>query len=272
MVKCTNCGHECESGLFCPECGQKLERRCFSCGEVVAMNARFCPSCGSNLSGEAKSTPAGGEGNVIAGDVSGSYNTTFHTSVVNNYTQVIKEEDANCTICGKTIPASSKDLFRCKVCGKFYCADHMDVYAHKCFDCQTREKNAKFDRCKAELKMRMYDSALAGLRSAMNDPDSDPDVFFYAAIALMGGKKAFIQKKAVIDEVLACINKALQYEKKGIYYYFLAYIKYDYFERKYLRTSPNYKEAFAMARQAGLTLSQVQELYALLGVERPSCL
>jgi len=162
MIKCTNCGCTCESGAFCPECGHKLELRCFACGEVVAPGAKFCASCGANLSGAAKSAPAGGEGNVIAGDVSGSYNTSYHTSVVNNnvYNQIVKEEDAFCDICGATIPAGSKEIFQCKVCGKYFCANHMDVYTHKCGECESKEKNAKFDRCKAELKNGMYDSAI----------------------------------------------------------------------------------------------------------------
>lgn len=273
MIKCTNCGNECESGAFCPECGQKLERRCFSCGEVVPLNAKFCASCGTNLTGESPKT-TGGDGNVIAGDVTGSYNTSYHTSVVNNnvYNQVIKEEDAFCEICGATIPASAKDLFQCKVCGKFFCSNHMDVYTHKCGDCEAKEQNAKFDRCKMELQRKMYDSALSSLQEAMNAPSSDPDVYYYAAIATLKGKRAFQQQKVDIDKAIAYLNEASKHQQKGIYHYLLAYIKYDYFEKKCFRVKPNYKEEFMLARQYGVSLSEIQEMYSLLSVERPPCL
>ena len=61
-------------------------------------------------------------------------------------------------------------------------------------------------------------------------------------------------------------------EPKGIYYYFLAYIKYDYFARKYFKTSPSYQEALAMANDAGLSAFDIEQLYGILGVVRPDCL
>ena len=61
-------------------------------------------------------------------------------------------------------------------------------------------------------------------------------------------------------------------EPKGIYYYYLAYIKYDYFERKRFRTSPNYVEALQMATDAGLSEFDVEQLFAILNVARPDCI
>ena len=61
-----------------------------------------------------------------------------------------------------------------------------------------------------------------------------PDVFFYAAVSLLKGQKAFVAPRAAIDKCLEYLNAALMIEPKGIYQYFLAYIKYDYFSRKYL--------------------------------------
>lgn len=61
-------------------------------------------------------------------------------------------------------------------------------------------------------------------------------------------------------------------EPKGIYYYFWAYIKYDHFFRKSYRTSPSYQEVLGMAQQAGLSNYDVDQLYAILAVERPECL
>lgn len=275
MIKC-KCGYENEGGLFCSNCGQKLELMCPTCGAILAAGTKFCSNCGTGLN--AQSTKVGGEGNVIAGDVTGSYNTNYHTSVVNNVSNVnnvynqIVEEDAFCSICQKRIPASAKRTFICVGCGKYFCESHMDIATRKCSTCATQEANSKFDRYKAELKMQMYDSALSYFKSAMNDPSADPDVYYYAAIASLHGGNAFSQTRATIDTAINYINQAIQCEPKGIYYYFLAYIKYDYHERKYFRTKPNYKEAFSSALSHGVTRKEVDEMYALMRVPKPSCL
>lgn len=51
-----------------------------------------------------------------------------------------------------------------------------------------------------------------------------------------------------------------------------AYIKYDHFYRKSYITSPNYQEVLEMAKKAGLSNYDVEQLYEILGIERPSCL
>jgi len=38
------------------------------------------------------------------------------------------------------------------------------------------------------------------------------------------------------------LNAAIMIELRGIYHYFLAYVKHDYFERKYLNIAPNWEE------------------------------
>mgnify|MGYP003291925582 CR=1 FL=1 len=50
---CPNCGTQCESGKFCPECGSKLQEVtpefvCSSCG-YKAKSGKFCPECGTKL-------------------------------------------------------------------------------------------------------------------------------------------------------------------------------------------------------------------------------
>ena len=68
------------------------------------------------------------------------------------------------------------------------------------------------------------------------------------------------------------MDSALMIEERGIYYYFLAYIKYDYFKRKYLNVSPDYSQLLVRAKQAGVTEYDIGQLYALLGTQRPACL
>ena len=59
-------------------------------------------------------------------------------------------------------------------------------------------------------------------------------------------------------------------EPRGIYYYFLAYIKYDFFERKYLNVSPNYKSCLSDAITFGTSEYDKNLLFEILGVVRPN--
>ena len=81
------------------------------------------------------------------------------------------------------------------------------------------------------LKLGLYDKALPAFEKAMEDNFDNSETFFYAAVCLLQGKKAFLHPRPVIDKVLEYINAALMIEPRGIYYYFMAYVKYDYFER-----------------------------------------
>ena len=120
------------------------------------------------------------------------------------------------------------------------------------------------------LKLKLYDKALPAFERAMEDNFDNSETFFYAAVCLLKGKKAFLAMRPEIDKIEEYINAALMIEPKGIYYYFLAYIKYDYFHRKYFKTSPTYQEALAMAAQAGYSPFDADQLFAILGVEKPA--
>jgi tetratricopeptide (TPR) repeat protein len=120
------------------------------------------------------------------------------------------------------------------------------------------------------LKLKLYDKALSAFEKAMEDNFDNSETFFYAAICLLKGQKAFLAPRAAIDKVEEYINAALLIEPKGVYYYFLAYIKYDFFSRKFFNTSPTYQEALAMASSAGVSPFDIQQLFAILGVDCPS--
>lgn len=119
------------------------------------------------------------------------------------------------------------------------------------------------------LKLKLYDKALPAFEKAMEDNFDNSETFFYAAICLLQGKKAFLQQRPTIDKILEYINAALMIEPKGIYYYFLAYIKYDYFSRKFFKTSPTYQETLDMAMQVGCSPYDIEQLFAILNVENP---
>ena len=122
------------------------------------------------------------------------------------------------------------------------------------------------------LKLKLYDKALVAFEKAMEDNFDNSETFFYAAICLLGGKKAFLMQRPEIDKIEEYINAALMIESRGIYLYFLSYIKYDYFERKFFNTTPTYKVALANANNAGVSPYDIEQLYGILGVPRPNVL
>lgn len=75
--------------------------------------------------------------------------------------------------------------------------------------------------------------------------------------------------KKNINKAEEYLNAACMIEPKGFYYLFGAYIKYDYFERKFLNTSPDYKELLQQSIDAGCTQNDKERLFAILGVECP---
>ncbi|MDR0876253.1 MAG: hypothetical protein LBN12_08605 [Clostridiales Family XIII bacterium] len=129
------------------------------------------------------------------------------------------------------------------------------------------EINASIALC--FLKLKMFDRAAEAFEKAVVSNFDNSELFFYAAVSLLGGKKAFLAQRPVIDKVEEYINAANMIEPKGIHYYLLAYIKYDYFFRKKFNTAPTYTEALAEASQAGLSEFDVQQLHEILGVARP---
>ena len=120
------------------------------------------------------------------------------------------------------------------------------------------------------LKLKLYDKALPAFEKAMEDNFDNSETFFYAAVCLLKGRKAFLCNRPEIDKIEEYINAAIMMEPRGVYYYLLAYIKFDYFNRKFFKTSPTYQEALAMAQQQGYSPFDAEQLFGILGVERPN--
>lgn len=119
------------------------------------------------------------------------------------------------------------------------------------------------------LKLKLYDKALEAFERAIEDDFDNSETYFYAAVCLLQGKKAFVNSKKNVDRAIQYINSALMLETRGIYYYFLAYLKYDYYERKSLNISPNFYLELASAVTCRVTQADVQMLFDLLGQTIP---
>jgi tetratricopeptide (TPR) repeat protein len=118
------------------------------------------------------------------------------------------------------------------------------------------------------LKLKLYDKALPFFEKAMEDNISDPFPYYYAAICLLKGKKAFLAVRAEIDAMEKYLNAAISLSELGIFHYFRAYIKYDYFSRKAFKTYPTWQEVLENSKEAGVLAEDINEFYQLTGVER----
>lgn len=119
------------------------------------------------------------------------------------------------------------------------------------------------------LKLKMYDKALEYFEKAVTDNFDDSEIFFYAAICCLKGKKAFLAQRPEINKAEEFLNAATMIEPKGIYYYFWAYIKYDYFKRKFLNTTPNYLDMLKFSEQYQTSDLDKAELFEILCVANP---
>ena len=120
------------------------------------------------------------------------------------------------------------------------------------------------------LKLKLYDEAIAAFSKAVEENFDNSEAYFYAAVAQLKGKKAFVTPRANVDKAISYLNSANMIEPKGIYYYLLAYLKQDYYARKALRTSPSYREELAMAKQLGYSVTDANTLFSILEVQKPA--
>jgi tetratricopeptide (TPR) repeat protein len=117
------------------------------------------------------------------------------------------------------------------------------------------------------LQLKMYDEAYNAFSKAIVDNFDNSEVYFYAAVSLLKGKKAFLHTRPEIDKILELINAAIMIESRGIYHYFMAYIKYDYFKRKFLNTTPTYKDCLMKAQMFGCSKGDIDHFYSVAGVD-----
>ena len=191
--------------------------------------------------------------------------------------------ELTCPGCGDRVTTDQKE---CKYCHKpivistFNSVYSMPVpevnkYANeyrKALNDNPENKDLNTSIAMCYLKLKLYDKALQAFEKAIEDNFDNSETFFYAAICLLKGNKAFLVQRPAIDKIEEFINAALMIEPKGIYYYFWAYIKYDYFHRKFFNTKPSYQEALQLSVDNGVSAFDKEQLFSILSVPKPDSL
>jgi hypothetical protein len=119
------------------------------------------------------------------------------------------------------------------------------------------------------IRLRMHARALDDLKLAMSADGVNPDVYYLSAVAKLNGQKAFVASLACIREVEELIQAAIVLEEKGLYHYFLAYVRYDYYERKSLHGPTAWQFSLSRAWSLGVELDELTSLFTLLSVANP---
>ena len=140
----------------------------------------------------------------------------------------------------------------------------------KDLDTNPGSQRANYSIAMCYWNLKLYDKALPAFEKAIEDNFENSESLFYAAVCLLKGKKAFLASGTDVRKAIEYINAALMIEPRGIYHYFLAYIKYDFFERKCLNTSPTWQEALQTAFNTGVSDADIEQLFAILGVAPPA--
>jgi tetratricopeptide (TPR) repeat protein len=122
------------------------------------------------------------------------------------------------------------------------------------------------------LKLGLFDRARDIFEKAISEKYDEPELYFFAALSLLNGRKPFAAKRAVIDAVLRYVNSALKLDERSIYYYLQAYVKYDYFERKCFNTDPPSKDVLELARSKGLSAAECEQMFEIIGSPCPDAL
>ena len=192
-------------------------------------------------------------------------------------TEIVELE---CPGCGRPLTTDVKECPACHrpvVISSFnsvysMTADEVNKYANSFNKAlqnnpDNRILNASIAMC--YLKLKLYDKALPAFEKAIEDNFDNSETYFYAAVCSLKGRKAFLAQREEIDKIEKFIGAAIMVEPRGVYYLFWAYIKYDYYERKYLKTSPNYKDMLNKAIESGCTQADSDMLFSILGVPCP---
>lgn len=122
------------------------------------------------------------------------------------------------------------------------------------------------------LKLKMYDKAIAAFDKAIVDDFENPETYYWAAVAVLRGKKAFLCQRSDIDKAEEYLNTAIMIEPRGVFYYFWAYLRYDFHSRKFLRMQPDYKALLIEARQHHVSPTEVTRLFDILGIDLPDAI
>ncbi len=193
----------------------------------------------------------------------------------------VSAKSIKCPNCGANLSMTDKQCMYCKspvVISTFSSVDKMPLPLLNKYVSSYRERistdgndsAAQFSIGLCFLKLKLYPQAKQAIDKAMQLIFDSADLYFYAAVIELAGKKPYLNKRPQIDAALSYLDAAFSLDMRPVFKFFEAYIRYDYFYRNYLNASPNFGECLEMANAlGGVSEADKQELFRLLNVPAP---
>ena len=119
------------------------------------------------------------------------------------------------------------------------------------------------------LQLGQFNKAKERFDEAINDDPVNAEAYFYKAVADLEGKKPFVCSRKIINEVISQLDAARELDSQPLYTYFSAIVKYDYFVRKKIKITPDYKDDLNDARESGVALGDIDALLTVIRVDLP---
>ena len=119
------------------------------------------------------------------------------------------------------------------------------------------------------LRLKMYDQAIERFDSVIEINPCNADVYFSMAIADLKGNRPFLAPLINIRRAQESLTCATMIEDRAVFHYLLAYIKYDFYARRFLRVEPNWQLEFQNALALGITTEESDELFEILEKDCP---
>ena len=196
---------------------------------------------------------------------------------------LVQVVDLKCSNCGDAL---SEKQVRCESCGSPVVIKRMSslmgmmpqdlnkrgrMMAQELQNGQSGElaSDANFTAGCCFLKLKLYDQALPRFEQAFNANMDNAEAYFYAAVALLQGRRPYLTPVANLNKAVEYVNAALMIDDRPLFHYFMAYLKQDYYARKFLRVQPDWKFELSQAFQLGLDEDDSIELFELLNQACP---
>ena len=171
--------------------------------------------------------------------------------------------DVTCCYCFRSVVISTfNSFFNMSLSDVKKCASGYSSALEK--DGDNSELNSAVGMC--YLRLKLYEKAFSAFERAIEDDFDNSETYFYAAVSLLKGEKHFLRNRDEIRQIIDYLNAAISIEDRGIYYYIMAYVKKDYFERKYLISNPKSSELLDIAKKKGYSPTDVQQVEEIMNL------
>lgn len=118
-----------------------------------------------------------------------------------------------------------------------------------------------------QLKLGLFQEARSSFVKSLAAHPDGAEAHFYAAAATLEGKRPFAAGKLLVVEAEKHLNAAIRLDGRGIFYWFHAFIAYDFFERKFLNHQPGFLRLIELANRAGVSPTDKDTLADILHLE-----